>query len=55
MDLIIGDPLLKNPIVWQFGNIKLKFSEVEFGASEPFLEFYSPKKLIFVCIYLVLK
>lgn len=50
MDLIIGDPLLKNPIVWQFSNIKLKFSEVESVASEPHADFYKPKKLISVRI-----
>lgn len=50
MDLIIGDSLLKNPIVWQFGNIKLKFSDVELITSEPFADFYKPKKLISVCI-----
>lgn len=47
MDLIIGDFLLKNPIVWHFSDIKLKFSEVE-SVSEPFADFYSPKKLISV-------
>lgn len=50
MDLIIGDFLLKNPIVWQFSDIKLKFSEVETVASEPFADFYSPKKLISVSV-----
>lgn len=50
IDLIIGDPLLKNPIIWQFGDIKLKFSEIESVASEPFSDFYNPKKLISVCI-----
>lgn len=49
MDLIIGDSLLKNPIIWQFGSIKLKFSEVESVTSEPFADFYKPKKLISVC------
>lgn len=46
IDLIIGDPLLKNPIVWQFSDIKLKFPEIESVASEPFSDFYNPKKLI---------
>ncbi|XP_060868280.1 dolichyl-diphosphooligosaccharide--protein glycosyltransferase subunit 2 [Metopolophium dirhodum] len=46
IDLIIGDSLLKNPIVWHFSDIKLKFSEVESDASEPFADFYKPKKLI---------
>lgn len=46
MDLIIGDFLLKNPIVWHFSDIKLKFFEVELSVSEPFADFYSPKKLI---------
>lgn len=50
MDLIIGDSLLKKPIVWQFSDIKLKFSEVESIVSEPYLEFYNPKKLISVSI-----
>lgn len=48
MDLIIGDSLLKKPIVWYFSDIKLKFSEVEPDASEPFADFYKPKKLISV-------
>lgn len=50
MDLIIGDSLLKKPIVWQFSDIKLKFSEAESIVSEPFSDFYNPKKLISVCI-----
>jgi len=50
IDLIIGDSLLKTPIVWQFSDIKLKFSEIESVASEPFTDFYNPKKLISVCI-----
>jgi oligosaccharyltransferase complex subunit delta (ribophorin II) len=45
MDLIIGDFLLKTPIVWNFGDIKLKFLEFE-SVTEPFADFYSPKKLI---------
>lgn len=48
MDLIIGDSLLKKPIVWHFSDIKLKFSEVESDVSEPFADFYKPKKLISV-------
>lgn len=51
MDLIIGDFLLKEPIVWQFGDIKLKFFEVDSAISEPFADFYSPKKLISVRIF----
>lgn len=50
MDLIIGDSLLKNPIVWQFGDIKLKFPETESVVSEPFEDFYKPKKLISVSL-----
>jgi len=50
IDLIVGDPLLKNPIVWQFSDIKLKFSEIESADTEPFSDFYNPKKLISVCI-----
>jgi hypothetical protein len=49
MDLIIGDSLLKKPIVWHFSDIKLKFSEVESDVSESFADFYKPKKLISVC------
>jgi len=48
MDLIIGDSLLKKPIVWHFSDIKLKFSEVESDVSESFVDFYKPKKLISV-------
>lgn len=51
MDLIIGDSLLKKPIVWHFGDIKLKFSEVESVASESFIDYYKPKKLISVSIW----
>lgn len=61
MDLIIGDSLLKNPIVWTFSDIKLKFSEVESVVSEHIANFYSPKKLISVsilfkqkCLFLIL-
>lgn len=50
MDLIIGDFLLKNPIVWQFSDIKLKFAESESIANESFADFYKPKKIISVCI-----
>lgn len=50
MDLIIGDSLLKNPIVWYFSDIKLKFTESESVASESFADFYKPKKIISVCI-----
>jgi len=46
MDLIIGDSLLKKPIVWNFGDIKLKFLENESVPSESFAEYYLPKKLI---------
>lgn len=51
MDLIIGDSLLKKPIVWNFGDIKLKFSEVESVTPESFINYYQPKKLISVSIY----
>lgn len=51
MELIIGDFLLKNPIVWHFGDIKLKFPDTESTVSEPFGDYYKPKKLISVCIY----
>lgn len=50
MDLIIGDFLLKEPIVWHFSDIKLKFFEIESAISESFADFYSPKKLISVRI-----
>jgi hypothetical protein len=50
MDLIIGDSLLKKPIVWNFGDIKLKFLENESVPSESFAEYYLPKKLISVSI-----
>lgn len=51
MDLIIGDSLLKKPIVWNFGDIKLKFSEVESVTPESFIDYYQPKKLISVSVY----
>lgn len=53
MDLIIGDSLLKKPMVWQFSDIKLKFSEIETVVAEPFADFYKPKKLISVRINFV--
>lgn len=55
IDLIIGDSLLKNPIVWEFSDIKLKFSEVESDVSESFADFYKPKRLISVSKYFILK
>ncbi|XP_050421298.1 dolichyl-diphosphooligosaccharide--protein glycosyltransferase subunit 2 isoform X2 [Adelges cooleyi] len=46
MDLIIGDSLLTNPVVWTFGDIKLKFSEPDTPVAHSFEDFYKPKRLI---------
>ncbi|XP_050523625.1 dolichyl-diphosphooligosaccharide--protein glycosyltransferase subunit 2 [Daktulosphaira vitifoliae] len=46
MDLIIGDTLLKNPVIWKFSDIKLKFSDTETKIVNSFEDFYKPKKLI---------